>query len=66
MWNQGISVEAADNPLYIENMYRFFRANAAHIAYENYYNRRKAHQLYPSRRFPKASTTYRQLWLTGR
>ena len=31
MWDQG-SLAAADNPVYVENMHRFFRDNAASIA----------------------------------
>jgi hypothetical protein len=66
VWDRADMPGGPDNPLYIANMYRFFRANAADIAYENYYNRPEVHQLYPSRRFPQARATYRQLWLAGR
>jgi hypothetical protein len=65
VWNQGISEAAADNPVYIENMYRFFRDNAADIAYENYYNTPLKHQLHPSTRYPRASARYRELWSAG-
>lgn len=61
VWDQG-SVAAADNPLYVANMHRFFRANAATIAYENYFNCPLEHQLHPSTRFPRARGEYRQLW----
>jgi len=32
VWNQG-SVAKSDNPVYVDNMYRFFQANVADIAY---------------------------------
>jgi hypothetical protein len=60
-WDQG-DISKADNPVYIDNMYQFFRTNAANIAYENYYNRSLRHQLYPSTKFPKARVRYQQLW----
>jgi hypothetical protein len=52
VWDQG-SLAKADNPVYVENMHRFFRNNAASIAYENYYNCPTSHQLYPSTRFTR-------------
>jgi hypothetical protein len=65
VWQRADMPGDPDNPRYIENMYRFFRANAAHIAYENYYNRPAVHQLFPSERFPKARATYQDLWSQG-
>ncbi len=65
VWDQGGGAAAADNPLYVENMYRFFRDNAADIAYENYYNRPLVHQLYPSTKFTKARARYKELWSAG-
>ena len=65
VWDQG-DLAKADNPVYVENMYRFFRDNAANIAYENYYNRPIIkHQLYPSTRFAKARARYQELWSAG-
>ena len=61
VWDQG-SVAAADNALYVANMHRFFRANAAILAYENYFNCPREHQLHPSARFPRARDEYRRLW----
>jgi hypothetical protein len=64
VWDNGEPADP-DNPLYIENMYRFFRSNAAGIEYENYYNRPLSHQLHPSARFPQARARYQQLWSSG-
>jgi hypothetical protein len=46
-------------------MYQFFKANAAKIAYENYYNCADVHQLGTSTQFPNASAMYQQLWSAG-
>jgi hypothetical protein len=62
VWNRPEVDGDPDNPLFIENMYRFFKANAASIAYENYYNASTRHQLYPSTLYPKARSSYQQLW----
>jgi beta-mannanase len=64
VWDQG-DLAKADNPVYVENMYRFFRDNAADIAYENYYNRPTVHQLFPSTRFAQARARYQELWSAG-
>ena len=65
VWDNG-EPAPADNPLYIENMYRFFSLNAESIEYENYYNRNSAHQLHPATRFDAARALYQQLWSGGR
>lgn len=54
-----------DNPFYIQKMYEFFKANAADIEYETYYNYTSKHQLYPNSPFPRSSNKYRQLWSAG-
>jgi hypothetical protein len=54
-----------DNPVYVDNMYRFFRANAADIEYESYYDCALTHQLFPSTRFPNAAAAYQRLWSAG-
>ena len=47
---------AADDPVYIDNMYRLFRANAADIAYETYFNAMPdAHALCNGTGRPRAS-----------
>ena len=35
MWSRSITPAKADNPLYIQNMYKTLKANAATIAYES-------------------------------
>jgi hypothetical protein len=62
---KGESSTQADDPVYIDSMHRFFRANGSAIAYENYYNCRDVHQIYPSNIFPKASSRYKALWASG-
>ncbi len=51
-----------DNPLYIQKMYEFFSSNRSSIAYENYFNQRRPHQLTPSNVNPRSSAMYRKLW----
>jgi hypothetical protein len=66
IWNQGGSSAAADDPVYMENMYRFLKANASSIAYETYFNAMAdQHTLCPSTRFPKSAATYKSLWGHG-
>jgi hypothetical protein len=55
----------ADNPVYIENMFRFFKANASSIVYESYFNCASLHYIYPRSIFPKARERYRALWSAG-
>ncbi len=59
IWDQGQPAAQADDPVYIDNMYRFFKANAGSIAYETYFNAMAdQHLLCPTTRFPKASAMY--------
>lgn len=53
---------STDNPLFIRKMYEFFQANAAWIAYENYFNQIDGHRINPANINPKASAEYRRLW----
>jgi hypothetical protein len=64
VWNQG-SVAKSDNPVYVDNMYRFFQANVADIAYENYFNCPEKHRIGAAGLFPKASAKHRELWSAG-
>lgn len=66
MWSRSITPAKADNPLYIQNMYKTLKANAATIAYESYFNCPIVHRLHPDTPFPKASVAYRQLWSAGK
>ena len=53
----------------MDNMYRFFKSNAADIAYETYFNANTAvgdSSLCPSNQFPKAAATYKGDWGAGR
>jgi hypothetical protein len=69
-WGQwtrgGESFAQADQPVYVDAMHRFFRANAGDIAYENYFNCRDQHRIYPTTGLPRSSDRYRQLWSSGR
>jgi len=56
----------ADDPVYIANMYKFFKTNAASIAYETYFNAMPdQHLLCPTTRFPRAAAMYKLLWNLG-
>jgi hypothetical protein len=61
IWDQGEGAKA-DDPVYMDNMARFFRANAGSIAYETYFNTGGIHSLCPSTRFPKAAARYKADW----
>ncbi len=56
---------AFDNPLYITNMYNFFRTNRDLIAYEAYFNcggLGPSYLVYPEYHNPRAGAAYRNLW----
>ena len=57
------------DPVYVDDMYRFFKANAASIAYEAYQNNNTSqtdgHQLCPTTPFPRAQGKYAQDWRAG-
>jgi hypothetical protein len=66
VWDQGQGAAAADDPVYIRNMYAFFKAHATDLAYESYFDDRPGvNQIFPAGPFPKASAAYRQLWSAG-
>src|SRR4051794_1559788 len=67
LWRRdGLTAAQADDPVYIANMYRFFRDNAGSIAYETYFNAMAdQHLLCPSTQFPRATATYKALWHAG-
>jgi len=55
----------ADDPVFTDNMYRFFRDHAAGIAYESYFNATTTsggHALCPGTSYPRAAATYKQDW----
>ena len=64
----GTTPQAADDPVFIDNMYRFFRDNAADISYETYFDADtdKGHALCHGdgtpTRFPNAAATYARDW----
>jgi hypothetical protein len=68
VWRQGAMTAAqADDPVYVDNMYRFLKANAASIAYETYFNAMPdQHTLCSSNgtptSFPSAAATYLADW----
>lgn len=55
-----------DNPFFIQKMHEFLRANAAHVAFESYFNGADSttgtHELYPPLANPRAAAAYQQLW----
>ena len=68
LWLQGAMTAAqADDPVYIDNMYRFFKANAGSIAYETYFNAMPDQHTLCSGNgaptlFPNAAATYKKDW----
>ena len=65
----GMTPQAADDPVFVDNMYRFFRDNAADISYETYFDAdvaNGAHALCHGdgtpTRFPNAAATYARDW----
>ena len=66
VWQQGgQAAAAADDPVYVDNMFRFFGTNAADVAYESYFNKLSVHQLCPSTLFPNAAAKYQTDWGLG-
>ena len=51
-----------DNPAYVRRMFEQFRASAANLAYESYFNRGSEHMLYPTTRYPQSAQAYLDLW----
>lgn len=60
-----------DNPFWMRKMFDFFRANAAHIAYEAYFNGHGdgrttavdgSHKLAPTYHNPLSAAVYKELW----
>jgi len=51
-----------DNPDYVRRMFEQFRAHAANLAYESYFNRGSEHMLYPTTRYPQSAQAYLDLW----
>ena len=70
LWRQGAMTPAqADDPVYVDNMYRFFKGNAGSIAYDTYTASDSAnggHALCPSTAFPRAAAQYRADWSAGK
>jgi hypothetical protein len=60
-----------DNPFFIQKMHAFFRANAAVMAYEAYFNGggrafpEGVYKIHPVHHNPRAAARYRQLWSAG-
>ena len=71
VWRQGTqTAAAADDPVFIDNMYRFFKANAADIAYETHFNSMPdQHTLCNATGaptlFPNAAAKYEANWTLG-
>lgn len=57
---------SGDNPVFVEKMLKFFRANAADVGFECYFNRNLGGGWSPMLQDnPRAGATYRQLMATG-
>lgn len=55
----GVAGAGGDNALFVENMIAFFRAHAADMAYETYFNRNNGHLLHNLQTNVKAGLAYR-------
>ena len=55
-----------DNPFFVRKLHDFLRTNAAHVAFETYFNDSDSatgtHVIYPSTYNSKAAAEYRRLW----
>ena len=56
---------SGDNPFFIEKMLKFFKANAAEIGYECYFNRRTGLGGHHLSDCPRAGAKYKQLMASG-
>jgi hypothetical protein len=73
VWRQGdLTLAQADEPVFVDNMYRFFRDNAASIGYETYFDtdaKNGEHALCHGdgtpTGFPNAAATYKADWSLG-
>jgi len=56
---------SGDNPLFVERMFAFFKANRDVLVFESYFNEADpyiANALWGARQNPKAAAVYRRLW----
>lgn len=58
----GLDPDSKDNPLFISQMYNFFRLYANNLAYEAYFNAGSHAQLCSVLRSPKGSAAYRTIY----
>jgi hypothetical protein len=67
MWQtSGQSAAYADDPIYIDNMFQFLKANAADIVFEAYQNNSpNEHELCPTTNYPNAQAAYARDWQGG-
>jgi hypothetical protein len=71
VWQRdALTAAQADDPVYIDNMYRFFKTNAADIAYESYFNAKPDdHALCNAdgtpTAYPNAAAMYQADWSLG-
>jgi hypothetical protein len=71
VWQRnGMTAAQADDPVFIDNMYRFFKANAADLAYESYFNSKPdEHALCNAdgtpTAYPNAAAMYQAGWSLG-
>jgi hypothetical protein len=63
IWQRSNQTAAqADDPVYVDHMYRLFDANTGSIAHESYLNAPGGHALCPSTSYPNAAAKYRADW----
>ena len=66
-WGSPTALGSGDQPAYIQGMWNFFKANAAHMAFEDYFNEpahRNRNSLEGPNEMPQSSLLYQKLWST--
>jgi hypothetical protein len=63
LWN--VNNPHPDDPTYLHNMKAWFKAHAAGLAYETYFNVGASHQLCSTTRYPKGRAAYASDWGAG-
>ena len=66
-WAQvgGVAAGGGDNPFFINKMLAFFKANAAHIGYESYFNFNHAPNIHNFANLPNGAAAYRSFMNTA-
>jgi hypothetical protein len=63
-WGSPTALGSGDDPAYVRGMFQFFEANAANVAFEDYFNDPVGdrNSLYGTVQMPNSSAAYKSLW----